>query len=134
MNKFFQSKAFKIILIVIGCFIVLMLVFKLGMIVGSTKERFFHRWAENYSRNFGGMGEMKAHGDFGQIIKIELPTIVIKGEKDVEKVILLKDDTIIERFREKISSQDLKVNDKIVIIGSANDVGQIEAKMIRIMP
>lgn len=151
MNKFFQSKAFKVIIIVIGVLIVLMLVFKLGMVIGSGKERFLRRWSENYPCNFfggppGGFprprdfagpnfnNEIKAYGVFGKIIKIELPTLVIKGEKDVEKIVLLKDDTIIERFREKISSKELKVDDNVVIIGSPNEQGQIEAKMIRVMP
>jgi len=138
-----DSKIYKFILINIGILIVLLLVLRLGMLVGMEKERFSNRWLGNYPCNFGGPregmmgnfpGEFKSHGDFGKIIKIALPTIDIKGDNDVEKVVSIKDDTIIEHAREKISSSNLKVGDQIVVIGSANNAGQIEAKLIRVMP
>lgn len=144
-NKFFQSKMFKTVLIGIGALIALLLVFKLGMIVGFKKAGFTSRWSDNYHRNFAGpkggffrdfsdRDLIGSHGTFGRIIKIELPTIVIDGGKDAEKIIMLKNDTIIKRFRETVAQSDLKVDDNIVVIGSPNEQGQIEAKLIRVMP
>ena len=60
--------------------------------------------------------------------------IAVAGENDAEKIVVLKNDTIIKRFRETISQNDLKIDDNIVVIGSPNEQGQIEAKLIRIMP
>lgn len=82
-NKIFQSKLFKLFLLGIGIFILLLLGFKLGMVVGFGKARFSYRWGENYHQNFagprGGFFEdfydnkdfIEAHGVFGEIIKID---------------------------------------------------------------
>ncbi len=154
-NKFFQSKALKITLLALGAFIILLLVFQAGMAVGFRKANFSFRWAENYHENFAGpkggfFGDFRrdfegkdfidSHGVFGSIIKIDLSigseqtTLVVKGANNVEKIILLKDDTTIECLRETIKPSDLKVDDQIVVIGEPNEAGQIEAKLIRVMP
>ena len=130
-------------------FAVICLVFWIGMFIGGTKARFSYRWAESYHKNFAGprsgflddwrsfpRGDfISSHGVFGQIIKIEEPTIIIKeGNNNVERIVVVKDDTIIERLRETVKISDLKVDDFIVVIGEPNDSGQIEAKFIRLLP
>ncbi len=59
---------------------------------------------------------------------------IIKGSDNAEKIVSVKDDTAINRFREKIKVGDLKIDDQIVVIGEPNDLGQIEAKLIRVIP
>lgn len=137
----------------------LLLSFKTGEFVGYKKARFSYRWAENYHQNFGGpqsgfmrgpMGKfmpapmngfmrdvagkdyMNAHGITGAILKIDGSTIVIQGQDGIEKTVLVSDNTIIKKRRGTVALKDLKVNDTVVIIGSPNDQGQIEAKLIRI--
>ncbi len=147
INKFFQSKIFKIITRGLAVLLVLLFVFKAGLIVGQRKAGFSCRWGENYHRNFGGprggffdgfgFGDrdfIDANGVFGQIIKIEGSTLVVKGRADVEKIVLVSEKTIINRFRETIALTDLKVDDYIVVIVEPNDAGQIVAKLIRVMP
>lgn len=146
-NKFFQSKKFKIILITIGALVVLLFVFKAGVFVGYKKAHFSYKWGENYQRNFAGprggffgnfgrgFGDRdytNAHGTFGSIIKIDGSTLIVKGSDNVEKTILVSDKTTITSRRETIKTSDLKVDDRIVIIGSPNEQGQIEAKLIRV--
>ena len=144
-NKFFQSKTFKIVIWGIGGIIVFLLIFEAGMIVGFKKANFSYQWGENYHLNFAGPrgGFFKefsgrdfigAHGVFGQIIKIDSSTLVIKGRDNVEKIVLIKDSTVIEHFRDTVKITDLKVDDYVVVIGEPNGVGQIEAKFIRILP
>ena len=163
VNKFFQSKIFKVALIVIGALVILLFVFKAGIFVGYKKANFSYRWGENYHRNFAGprggffkdfKRELKdkdfinAHGTFGSIIKIEPSinalatsstlngsgriTLVIKGKDDAEKTILVSDKTEIRSRRDTIKTGDLKIDDQIVIIGSPNEQGEIEAKLIRL--
>ncbi len=155
-SRFFQSKKIKITLLALGALMILLFVFQAGMIVGFRKADFSFKWGENYHRNFGGppggflggfikddfLGRdfMAGHGVFGQIIKIDASTdseqiasLVIKGSDNVEKIVLVKKDTAINRFQEKIKVADLKIDDQIVVIGDPNDSGQIEAKLIRIM-
>jgi hypothetical protein len=140
-----QSKALVYILIVIGAVIILLLVFKGGEVVGFRKAGFSYRWGENYYRNFagprpmlpmdrGGRDFLMSHGTSGSIIKITDSTLVVQGRDNAEKAILLGKDTIIKRLRDTISASDLKVGDYVVIIGSPNDAGQIEAKLVRVMP
>ena len=144
-NKFFRSKSFKIITLIIIGVIVFLLIFNLGMIIGFRKANFSYKWGENYHQNFagpqggffrdfGGRDFIEPHGVFGQIIKIDNATLIIKSPDNVEKTVIAKDDTVIERFRETIKLTDLKIDDQIVVIGEPNTSGQIEAKFIRIMP
>lgn len=129
----------------IGLAIIVLVIFQAGIFVGYKKASFSYRWGDNYSRNFGGrmnrpfMGMIRgefsnAHGTIGKIIKIDLPTFVIESNDNIEKIIVLKNDTIIKKFRETIKPEDLKDNDSVVIIGSPDSEGKIEAKLIRLMP
>lgn len=142
-NKIFQAKKFKKILLAIGALIVLLIVFGVGMAVGFRKANFSYRWAENYHRNFGGPREglfkdfsgrdfINTHGISGSIIKIDGNTLIIKGQDNVEKTIVVSDQTVIRKQQETIKVSDLKVDDSVVIIGSPNNSGQIEAKLIRV--
>jgi hypothetical protein len=151
-RKFFQSKIFCGVSGVILTLIVFLLVFKVGIIVGERKAGFSYKWGDNYHQNFGGPREgfghefsdrdfMNANGTFGQIIKISLASstltgteIVIRGGHDMEKIILADTKTAVKSFRSDIKVSDLKNDDYIIVIGDANEAGQIAAKLIRLMP
>ena len=143
IKKIFESKVLIGVLYGVGIVIVFGLVFSAGIFVGFHKASFGRAWGDNYERNFGmmpshpGFGKdnfPNAYGAIGKIIKIELPTIIVQDQDKTEKVILIKDGTKIQKMRENITTNDLKIDDFIVVIGSPNDKGQIEAKFIRIMP
>ena len=153
-KKIFQGTPIKIISGAILSLIILLLVFRLGMMVGYRKAGFSYGWSENYERNFGGrmggFGRPGGPGDFlrafddrqfmgadgivGRIIKINDHSIVVRGQANEETIVLLNDKTVIRRFRDNIKPADLKVDDTIVVIGEPNKVGQIEARLIRLMP
>ncbi|MBI2515116.1 hypothetical protein HYV91_02980 [Candidatus Wolfebacteria bacterium] len=151
-KKFFSAK---IGFIVIGALIVLLFVFKAGEFVGYKKARFSYKWGENYHRNFagprggffgdvkGGFGDkdfINAYGIFGSIIKLDpsassgQATLIMKDRDGVEKLVLVSDSTVIRRGRETLKISDVKADDLVVILGSPNDQGQIEAKLIRVFP
>jgi len=145
LEKVFKSKVFVGILYGFGVAVVAVFIFSAGVSVGFHKASFGRAWGENYKNNFGMMpgGPIpnfgkdnfpNAHGAIGKIIKIELPTIIVQDKDNTEKVILIKDDTQIQKMKDKIQTNDLKIDDFIVVIGSPNDKGQIEAKFIRLMP
>jgi len=152
-NKFFNSKKFRAVFIAIALFAVFLLVFKIGVFVGYKKAQFSYRWGENYQRNFAGprrgfFGNIKrgfedkdfinAHGTFGEIIKIDTATsseksiLIVKGKDDAEKTIIISNKTIIIKGRDAVKSNDIKVDDRIAVIGSPNEQGQIEARLIRV--
>lgn len=145
--KKLESKKIKIVLAFVGALAVLLFVFQAGVFVGYKKARFSYRWGENYHRNFAGprggfFGDVRrgfedrdfinAHGTIGAIIKIDGSVLVIKGEGDVEKTILVSDKTMIESRREPLAVRDLKMDDRVVVIGSPDEQGQIEARLIRV--
>jgi hypothetical protein len=152
MNQEKQKNRDTLKLIIIGLagFAVLILIFGAGMFVGAMKAKFSYRWAENYHKNFAGpragfFGDwrkfppfpgdfIESHGTFGEIIKIDNNNLVVKGREDIEKIVLVNEKTVIKSGFKDIKISDLKVGDRIVIIGSPNEQGQIEAKLIRVFP
>jgi hypothetical protein len=146
-NKKSHRDLLKWIIIGIVIFVYSVCVFGAGLFVGGMKANFSYRWAENYHRNFGGPqgGFMmnirtsppndefiQGHGVFGEIIQIKDSDFVIKGQDNVEKVIVFAKDTAITRGRQAITKTDLKVGEQVVVIGSPNEQGQIEARLIRV--
>jgi len=145
INKIFQSKIFQGVISGLAALVIILFIFKAGMIVGIKKADFSCRWSDNYHQNFGGpkggflggfddQDFIEANGTVGQIIKIDGSTLVVKGRENVEKVILTNDATVVKRLAETIKPSDLKVDEMIVVIGEPNDAGQTEAKFIRVMP
>jgi hypothetical protein len=146
MKKIFENPdVLKGVLICLGGFVALILVFGAGVKVGEIKARYSYRWAENYHKNFAGprggfMGGdwrkmprsefMEAHGAFGEIIELKDNGFVIKGRGDTEKLIVITSDTVIKIGMETVED-GLKIGDRVVVIGSPNSEGQIEAKLIR---
>lgn len=147
LTNFFQSKKFQLATWIAAGFILLLLVFKLGVFVGYKKAFFIGRWSENYHRNFAGprggffrnfLSDKRdfigAHGVFGSVLSVDGTRIVVRGRDNVEKIILVTDKTVITRLRETVGAYDIKPDDNIVIIGEPNDAGEIQAKFVRIMP
>ena len=152
MQNFFQSKTTRRTLGIIGTVFVALVIFQAGVFVGYRRAAFSYHWGDKYERTFGGrdrggmmgggMGRMgfpredftNANGAVGKIITIHLPTIVLADRDGIEKIILIKSDTIIRHFRDMLTPADLKLGDEIIVVGAPNDSGQVEAKLIRIMP
>ena len=138
----------KWVIIGLAGFVILVMVFGAGVKVGTVKARYSYRWADNYHKNFAGprggfLGDwqrfpagdfISGHGVFGSIIKIDGNTIITKGKDDVEKTVLVSENTLIQKGRETVKLSDLKPDESVVIIGSPNEEGRIEAKFIRVLP
>jgi len=151
IKKYFQSKGFKITIIVIGVLIVELLVFQAGMFTGFKKASFSYGFGDNYYRNFNGrmMGENdpmmrglpfnerdleNSHGAIGKIVKITSSSIVVADQGGIEKIVAIGKDTIIKQFRDNVDLKNLKVGDFVVVLGTPNDKSEIEAKLVRLMP
>ena len=152
IKKVFESSvAFKI-LCAIGTLLVAMLIFYAGINVGFHKASFGNDWGQHYEENFGighnnpysgpmrafGMMDYfpNAHGASGQILKISLPNIIVQDQdKDnPEKAILINANTIINKGGVAIKDTDLKTDDFVIVIGTPDSNGIIEAKFIRVIP
>lgn len=145
-KKILSPEILKWIVISLLVFVIIILIFGIGMWVGEKKARFSYRWAENYHKNFGGPKNgffndwqnfphkdyIDGHGAFGEIIQLNDSDFVIKGRDDIEKIIITTENTIIKK-RRKTMANELKIGDRVIVIGSPNENGQIEAKLIRII-
>ena len=145
IKNFLSYRVLKIAVLVLVILIVLVLVFSLGVSVGAKKADFSFKWAQEYHNNFGGpkggvFGNMpggeftESNGVFGKILKIDGQTLTINGRDNIEKTVIVDDKTIITYQKKNIILSDVTVDSDVVVIGIPNDKGQIEAKLIRVLP
>lgn len=141
----YAHKGLRLGLYIVGILFILGTVFQLGVLTGYHKASFARDWGDHYGRNFGmerpesfrGMmpGNLPMpHGAFGKVLSVTLPTLVVEDKDGTEKKITISNDTLIKSGPKNASSSVLKLNDIIMVIGDPNTQGQIEAKLIRIMP
>jgi len=148
-KEYTQSQSFKGVLVGISLTLVALVIFQAGVSVGVHKASFANRLGDNFERNFGPTGRDAfmppdfpgerrglpgGHGAVGEIVSTALPEIIVSGMDNVEKTILVTDKTIVREFRDELTPESLSVGTHIVVLGSPNDDGQIEATLIRILP
>ena len=150
LTKFFQSKLFAGIIVGVCIMLVVICVFEAGVVVGYHEASFSSNWGQNYGANFGDsntsnqMGLPDAHapspdGILGKIVSISDPsssptTIVISNTQKPEEKVLLDDDTVIRTHEDTVDATSLSVGMYVVVLGIPNDQGEIDAKLIRIVP
>jgi len=146
-QELFRSKTFIVTAAVLVELILLIGAFNLGLKVAFHKARFTYSWMSNYPKNFGmpiGPGPfmdhrpgdhefMNASGVFGQIVSATGTTVTIKGIDNNEKTVAITAQTAIRRGLSDIKAADLKQGEQVVVFGDADDQGQIEAKLIRVL-
>lgn len=147
LKEIFKPEHFNKMLIILATAVVLVFIFTLGIFVGHEKARFSRAWGENYYLNIMGPGGgpgagmmnfsrpgFSARSGLGQIININGNSLIIKDQSNLEKTILLTDKTVIIKNNQDVKISELKIDDKIMLIGRANEQGQIEPKFIRVLP
>lgn len=156
IQELISLKIVKYILGGTGLLVLLLAVFGCGMYVGFSKARFSYQWGENYHRIFGGpqlfgppprdlprkmggmmnreigVGFINPNSAAGVVIRFDSSTLYIKGNDNVERSIIVNDQTVIRQGRNNISVIDLKTDDQVVVLGTPSSTGQIEAKLIRV--
>lgn len=73
-----------------------------------------------------------AHGLVGSIISIADNKIVVRDNNGKENTVAVTDKTIIKSGRDDIKINDLKTDERIVIMGKPDDSGVINAELIRV--
>ena len=146
IKNLWQSKMFKFAVYFLAALIVILISFQAGRFVGFRQAGFSYHMGDNYYRAFEGgrgggiigsnsFGNLPGgHGAVGKIIKVSLPSIVISTPDNLEKTIMVSDDTIIRRFRGSASSSEFKIGDMVVVIGEPDQESAIEARLIRLLP
>ncbi len=161
-TPFYQSKTFSTLLAVMGIVTLALIIFSAGVFVGYQRADNSYRWGENYYRNFLGDKRpppammdknefFNSHGLFGTIIQLDSTNIidnpnkngsnaevgfprslVVKDRENMERIVVLSSETVIRRNRDSLTWTDLKLNDQIIVIGTPDSTGKIEAKLIRL--
>jgi hypothetical protein len=144
LQKFSTSKKSVRIIGGILIFGFILFVFEAGVKVGYHRSEFSGRLGDNYYKTFEGgrrpmlpqdLGEMPGgHGAVGKVVKVELPTFVVATADNVEKIVRIDASTLVREYRNAGTSTDIKLDDSVVVIGSPDEKGEIQAKLIRIIP
>lgn len=142
-QKLFRSNAFKSAWKIVLGLIVALMIFQLGMFVGFRKASFTFGWGDNYHRvfggpqggfmrDFGGNDLMNGHGLAGQVIKVETDSLIVKNRDNTEMVAKITDKTSLAKGRRQIQLSEIKIDDRVTVIGSEQADGSIEAKIVRV--
>lgn len=152
LKKFSESKNLRNLLIIICSLIGALVIFQAGILVGFHKAKFSRGLGNNYYKVFDarqmnrvmeqnqpkllimGMDVPGGHGAVGKVIQINLPTFIVAGPDNLEKVVRIKSNTAIKFSRSNGTSTDIKIDDNVVVVGTPNENAEVEAKLIRIIP
>ncbi len=145
LKSIHPSKTIRGVVIGLVVLIIVLGILQAGIAIGYRQARFAGQFGMNFEKNFiGGRRGMDTvffnrelpggHGTIGEIIGMNLPLIIVTGPDKLEKTIRIGTSTLVRHYHDEIRSSDLKVGDFVVILGNPNDSGQIEARLIRIMP
>ncbi len=153
MKDLINKDPIRYTLLGIGICIVLILVFGFGVSVGYKKAAYSGRLGDNYRQVFiqrdesnirgsfeKGFGPFEnipeGHGAVGKIINVNPPYITVSTRDNLEKTVIVTDNTAIKKFRDDIKITDLQTGEMIITFGkpSAENDGNIEALLIRVAP
>jgi hypothetical protein len=151
-----KAKVLIVAAIAIGVIILMLGSFAGGVKVGFRKAKFSSDWGKNYERNFMGprpgemgpggdrggmMGMMRdfegrdfrnAHGLAGTIVSIADNNIIVKDKDGKENTVAVTEKTLIKSRQTDLKIGDLKADDQIVVMGSPNESGVVDAVLIRV--
>lgn len=144
MKDFLSSEKFKKILWVIGIIAFVFFIFSFGVAIGYREAIFSSSWGRNYYKNFyGGLpnipngpndirSDWNSHGAVGFVIDISTSTILIKNMHNNERSVYVSPQTVIKKANDSISINKIMSGDNIIVIGEANNNGQMFAQFIRV--
>lgn len=144
-SEFFKSSKFKAILYLLVLLLAAVIIFEGGVAVGYHRAAFSYQWNDNYFHDVRdprsvfaafsrGPDDPNPHGAIGQVVSVDLPKFMVKGTNSAEQVVIIGPNTSLRRLRGDGTSTDLKAGQQVIVIGSPDDRGEIQASFIRILP
>ncbi len=132
-NSLWHHGALSSLIAVLLGFILIVLIFKTGMLVGKSKSHFSASKAGNYHKNFSKhMGKKfsswkkSAYSSYKEVVKLTESGFVVKGADGEEQEVVVSQDTVILKGEAKIGNT-VSVGDKVYVTGSL-----VEASMVKI--
>jgi hypothetical protein len=144
-KEFIHSSAFQGLLVGVGAVVAVLIVFEAGVQVGRHQASFAAHEGDAYYRVFMHRadgpfgifmhtGDASEHGASGKVVSVALPTFIVADPQNVEKTIVVDDDTIIRRLDGDVTPDDIQVGDFAVVLGAPDPDSRIDAKFIRLLP
>lgn len=126
-----QNKWLRIALIAVGAVLALCILLGAGIFVVRWNSPRAGRPVGLFRRIFG---LNNGHGAVGaiQTIDLQTQTITLQLGDGTSQTVLVNKDTRIEKSGKRITLSDLKMGDRITVIGSPDKQGQITARWIRV--
>lgn len=153
-----QSQSVKVLLVVLGVVLVGSLGFAGGLAVGFHKARFSYAFGENYERNFlkGSrmMGQIQddkghrsmmptgrgqeneyrnGHGVVGEVLSLTDASLIVKDVFGNENSVTINEKTLVKNGKNRVAFSELKVGDRIAVIGQPSETGTVAARFIRVL-
>lgn len=125
-----QNKWLKIGLLGLAGIVLVALVFGAGFYIGRLSGRGIPPPISSLQRSLFGNG---GHGATGAIEEIQDKTITLTLRDGTSQQITTDGATRIERNLKKISFADLKVGDRIIVVGAPDAQGKLKARVIRLV-
>jgi hypothetical protein len=153
-NNFFRSRLFLGIVLGIILMLVVTCIFEAGVAVGFHEATFSSHWGANYGKNFGdenspsntlfpGSNGPTPDGLMGKVISItsatgsstdSTTTLIISSPNKPEEKVLDDTDTTIRDHENTVTLSDIKVGSYVVVLGTPDAQGEIDANLIRLVP
>jgi hypothetical protein len=148
LKEFFRSKVFAGILAGVGITLIAVFLFEAGVTVGYHEATFSERWGANYGKNFGVSNDAMhgalpdgnlptPDGTLGKILSISpasgTSTMIIASAQKPEQKVLIDADTIIRSHEDTLTAASLTVGESVVVLGTPDEQGEIEAKLVRVV-
>jgi hypothetical protein len=145
LSIFVRSRLFAGIVMGVGITLIVLCIFEVGIAIGYHEATFSSHWGANYGTNFGGgdygldAHQPTAHGSTGKILSVDTTgattTIIVDGgTSHPEQKVLVTSDTVIRSQENTLTASALTVGVNVVVLGTPDDTGVIDAKLIRIVP
>ena len=114
-------------LVAVGVLVAAGTVFAAGFFVGrsSANAASFNNLSRGVNR--GG------HGAIGAIQSVVDQKIILSMRGGKTQVILISTETRLEKNYQKIGLTDFKINDQVIVIGSPNSEGEINARLVGVI-
>jgi hypothetical protein len=141
LHEVISSKKARWTVGVIGVLLAALLIFHVGVVVGSHSGQFGCSSMDRGFRSsflpggfelpYGFISD--GHGAVGVVTAVTLPTFTVQTREGTNQTIVVSTSTIIQSMNGS-DTKALSVGSQIVVLGEPDGQGRINAKMIRILP
>lgn len=143
IDSILKSKVLHVTLSMLGGFFLLVLVFHAGQIIGFRKAELslgllggrgaYGYVDQEFLREFVDREVVNSHGVSGVVVSVAEPFFIMQSSSGLEREVSVSGNTIIRRGPSSITLQELRPLNRVVVLGSTEDTGTLEAKFVRIL-